>query len=95
MKKVLIIGNQGYLGSHLSKYLCSHGFYCNGIDTGFFKEGKISEPDKIETKHLDARNINEAEIAGFDSVVLLAGISNDPFGQISPEKYMIQHATML
>ena len=84
MKKVLIIGNQGYLGSHLTNYLDSNGFYCKGIDTGFFREGKISKPGKIETKYLDARHVSESEIFGFDSVVLLAGISNDPFGQISP-----------
>ena len=84
MKKILIIGNQGYLGSHLTQYLNSRGYYCQGIDTGFFEEGKIINPEPVETKKLDARHLIESNIIGFDSVILLAGISNDPFGHMTP-----------
>lgn len=86
MKKILIIGNQGYLGSHLTQYLNSRGYYCQGIDTGFFEEGKIINPEPVETKKLDARHLIESNIIGFDSVILLAGISNDPFGHMTPEQ---------
>ena len=40
-KKVLIVGSQGYLGSRLTEYLHEYGYQCNGIDTGFFEEGKF------------------------------------------------------
>ena len=86
MKKILIVGNQGYLGSHLTQYLGSRGFYCQGIDTGFFKDGKITNPETVETKDSDARYVNESDIFGFDAVILLAGISNDPFGHMTSEQ---------
>tara|TARA_B110000090_G_scaffold210096_1_gene270034 strand:- start:8061 stop:9125 length:1065 start_codon:yes stop_codon:yes gene_type:complete len=86
MKKILIVGNQGYLGSHLTQYLGSRGFDCQGIDTGFFKDGKLTNPEAVETKDTDARFINEVDIFGFDAVILLAGISNDPFGHMSSEQ---------
>jgi len=86
MKKILIVGNQGYLGSHLTQYLGSRGFDCQGIDTGFFKDGKITNPEIVDTKDSDARSVIEADICGFDAVVLLAGISNDPFGHMSSEQ---------
>ena len=86
MKKIIIIGNQGYLGSHLTQYLNSCGFYCQGIDTGFFKDGKIINPEPVETKKSDARHLTESDILGFDAVILLAGISNDPFGHMSSEQ---------
>ena len=86
MKKILIIGNQGYLGSYLTQYLKSFGFYCQGIDTGFFKSGKIINPEPVKTKALDARSIDLFDISGFDAVILLAGISNDPFGHMSSEQ---------
>ena len=86
MKKILIVGNQGYLGSHLTQYLGSRGFDCQGIDTGFFKDGKLTNPESVETKDTDARFITEVDIFGFDAVILLAGISNDPFGHMSSVK---------
>jgi len=86
MKKVLIVGSQGYLGSKLSGYLRENNFVVSCIDTGFFKEGVLYEFDEIHTLKKDARLIDEADIDGHDAVVMLAGISNDPFGNLSAEK---------
>jgi len=86
VQKILIIGNQGYLGSHLSEYLKARNFDCKGIDTGFFKEGVITNADRVETRDLDARFVTAADIDGFDAVILLAGISNDPFGHMTAEQ---------
>ena len=41
MKKILIIGNQGYLGSILTDYLQDRGYFCVGVDIGFFKNGTL------------------------------------------------------
>jgi nucleoside-diphosphate-sugar epimerase len=86
VKKILIIGNHGYLGSHLSKYLKNRNFDCKGIDTGFFREGELTKPEAVETKNTDARFVTEVDIDGFDVVILLAGISNDPFGHMTSEQ---------
>tara|TARA_A100001011_G_C14245835_1_gene815510 strand:- start:426 stop:1499 length:1074 start_codon:yes stop_codon:yes gene_type:complete len=82
MNKILIIGNQGYLGSCLTEYLIERGYDCRGIDTGFFESGKLLQPKPITTEVMDARFIDEGHIKGFDVVIVLAGISNDPFGHM-------------
>ena len=86
MKKVLIIGNQGYLGSILSGYLQDRGYYCEGADIGFFKYGVLYSPQKVPMLDKEARTITEKDIKNFDVVVMLAGISNDPFGNLSYEE---------
>ena len=42
-KKILIVGSQGYLGSHLTGYLSDYGYQCRGIDTGFFSNCGIEQ----------------------------------------------------
>jgi len=86
MKKVLIIGSQGYLGSLLTGYLNEHGYDCTGIDTGFFKNGILYDPAPIVTTKKDAREVGPMDIEGFNAVILLAGISNDPFGHMTSEQ---------
>jgi nucleoside-diphosphate-sugar epimerase len=83
-KNILIIGSQGYLGSRLTDYLQTLGYKCSGIDTGFFRYGVLRYPIDAVTKNLDAREITDSDLQGFDVVVMLAGISNDPFGKLSP-----------
>ena len=85
-KKILIVGSQGYLGSRLTEYLTERGYECSAIDTGFFKEGVLTTPDSIYTTPKDARFLDESDFEGFDSLILLAGISNDPFGHMSSEQ---------
>lgn len=85
MKKVLIIGNQGYLGSILSGYLQDRGYHCEGVDIGFFQFGVLYPPQKVQMIDAEARTINEKDVQRFDVVIMLAGISNDPFGALSYE----------
>ncbi|MBU1196075.1 MAG: SDR family oxidoreductase [Proteobacteria bacterium] len=85
MKKILIIGAQGYLGSRLSDYLLKRGYLCTGLDTGFFKNGVLFEPHPIEIIKKDARTIEPKDLKGFDIVLMLAGISNDPFGNLKAD----------
>ena len=85
-KKVLIVGSQGYLGSHLTGYLANHGYRCSGIDTGFFINGILSTVNLESVVKKDARSIVKADLSGFDALILLAGISNDPFGHMSAEQ---------
>ncbi len=82
MKKILITGSLGYLGSVLTKTLAESGFDCIGYDTGFFKDSLLYPPSPTETILRDARNITEADLKNIDVVVHLAGISNDPMGKL-------------
>jgi nucleoside-diphosphate-sugar epimerase len=100
-KKILIVGSQGYLGSRLTQYLKEFHYQCSAIDTGFFKEGVIISTDPIPTIAKDARLIVESDLHDIDTLILLAGISNDPFGHMSSEQiydptrdYALKIATM-
>ena len=85
-KKILIIGSQGYLGSRLGNYLTAKNYICSGIDTGFFKNGIILDEINFSTINMDVRKIKKRNIEKYDAVIMLAGISNDPFGELKPEK---------
>ena len=85
-KKILIVGSQGYLGSYLTGYLSDYGYQCRGIDTGFFSNGILEAINSEEVVKKDARSIVKDDLDGFDVLILLAGISNDPFGHLSAEQ---------
>ncbi len=82
MKKVLVTGSLGYIGSVLTPYLESRGNKCVGYDTGFFRDCLLYKPIETETILKDVRDIEEKDLNGFDAVVHLAGISNDPVGKL-------------
>jgi nucleoside-diphosphate-sugar epimerase len=84
-KKILIIGSQGYLGTRLVEYLIERHYVCSTIDTGFFKDGILYNSNSLNALQKDAREITHNDIKGYTHVVLLAGISNDPFGKLEPE----------
>ena len=84
MKRVLITGSLGYLGSVLTKSLKERGFECVGYDTGFFKDCLLNSAYPSNTVFLDVRHITESELQNIDVVVHLAGISNDPVGKLDP-----------
>ena len=85
MHKILIIGCQGYLGSRLTDYLQEYGYPCTGSDIGFFKHGVLYDPKPVPMIDKEARTLEESDLQGFDVVLQLAGISNDPFGNLRPE----------
>lgn len=82
MKKVLITGSLGYIGSVLTSYLSESGYEVNGYDTGFFKTALLYPPSSTKTIFRDARTITAKDLENIDAVVHLAGISNDPVGKL-------------
>ena len=86
-KKVLIIGNLGYLGSRLSEYLMEFGYEVAGADTGYFMNGVIHPTKDPKTQIMSATNFTAKHLDGFDAVIQLAGISNDPVGSLDPETF--------
>ena len=82
MKKILVTGSLGYIGSVLTSYLEQFGHDVVDCDAGFFKDEILYAPRKVTSKLLDARTITEKDLRGIDVVVHLAGISNDPVGKL-------------
>ncbi len=92
--RVLVTGVDGYIGSVLGPRLLESGFDVVGIDCGFYRDGWLyndhcSRPLTI-TK--DIRQIRPTDVEGFDAVVHLAELSNDPLGELNEETtYAINH----
>jgi nucleoside-diphosphate-sugar epimerase len=86
MKRVLITGSTGYLGSVLTQALTDVGHDVFGYDAGFFKGSLLYPPKATRTVFGDVRDIEEKDLLGVDVVVHLAGISNDPMGKLDAAK---------
>lgn len=85
--RVLLTGHQGYLGTVAAPILASAGHAVTGLDSGLFAGcvlGDLDVPD-APTLAVDLRDVTAAQLAGFDAVVHLAALSNDPLGSLAPE----------
>jgi nucleoside-diphosphate-sugar epimerase len=85
-KRVLITGWSGYIGPLMVKIFKQHGHDVAGLDTGYFADCSM-EPihDRGPLLRKDVRDVQAADLAGFDAVVHLAALSNDPMGELRPE----------
>jgi nucleoside-diphosphate-sugar epimerase len=87
--KVFVTGVNGYIGTVLAPYLMERGLEVVGLDTGYYRDGWLYSDDKSLassplTINKDLRRIGKADLEGFDAVVHLAELSNDPLGQNNP-----------
>jgi nucleoside-diphosphate-sugar epimerase len=93
--KVLVTGSDGYIGSQLTRVLTEQGFEVVGLDTGYYRDGWLCSYATARLPsclNKDIRQITEADLKGFDAVVHLAELSNDPLGQHNPAvTYDINH----
>jgi nucleoside-diphosphate-sugar epimerase len=82
--KVLVTGTLGYIGVEMVPVLRKAGHEVVGLDTGFYDECDFSAPpDKVETLRVDLREVTPAHLKGFDAVIHLAALSNDPLGDLN------------
>ena len=76
--RVLLTGNEGYIGTILVPLLRAAGHEVSGLDSGLFRECSIGAVPPLPTLRKDVRDLDAADLAGFDAVIHLAGLSNDP-----------------
>ena len=83
--KVLVTGHDGYIGSAMTPLLAAAGHDVVGLDTGLFRSFTLGEMPDVATLDQDLRDVSAADLEGFDAVIHLAAISNDPVGNLDPE----------
>jgi nucleoside-diphosphate-sugar epimerase len=84
--KVLVTGHHGYIGSVTVRELVASGHDVVGADI-FLYEGCDFSSDGTDVPELrsDMRDLTSADLEGFDAVVHLAALSNDPLGELAHE----------
>jgi len=85
--RVLVTGSEGYIGTLLGPALLARGHDVVGVDTGFHRAGWLyNGVDRAPAwLNRDVRDLSVEDLRGFDAVVHLAELSNDPLGQLNPE----------
>lgn len=91
--RVLLTGNQGYLGTVMSCVLKSSGHDVVGLDSGLYAHCVLGpEPTDPVTLAVDLRDVQASDLEGFDAVIHLAALSNDPLGALDASlTYDINH----
>jgi nucleoside-diphosphate-sugar epimerase len=95
--KILVTGTEGYIGARLAPWLHARGHDVCGLDTGLYRDGclyldPLGMPFGPRTVYKDLRTVTAADFQGFDAVIHLAELSNDPLGENRPEiTFRINH----
>src|SRR6516162_8648178 len=93
--RVLVTGHKGYIGTVMTPMLLKAGHQVVGYDSDLYRRcsypagGGITDVPMIEK---DTRDIDIEDVKGFDAVIFLAALSNDPLGNLNPDIiYEINH----
>lgn len=94
MKKIIVTGHNGFIGSLLVNLLTEKGYEVIGIDTNYYGKDCAFYPfqPKIKEINKDTREISQEDIKGAYAICHLAALSNDPMGELNPGlTYDINH----
>jgi nucleoside-diphosphate-sugar epimerase len=89
--RILVTGGAGYVGSVLVPLLADHGYEVDVIDLLWFKNHL---PSEINVRQADLFDCTVDDFAGYDQVIFLAGLSNDPMAEFSPSMNFVYNAAL-
>jgi nucleoside-diphosphate-sugar epimerase len=87
--RILVAGGAGYIGSSLIPKLLERGYDVDVVDLFWF--GNYL-PKAVKIVNRDIFDLHENDLAEYDQVVFLAGLSNDPMAEFSPSKNFVFNA---
>lgn len=84
--RVLITGHLGYIGTVMTPLVEAVGHEVVGLDVDYYSSCTYGEPPRpYPSIRKDLRDVEPADLKGFDAVIHLAALSNDPLGNLNPE----------
>lgn len=83
--RVLVTGHNGYIGTILTPMLLDKGYEVHGLDSNLFEACTFGDGvPRIPETRKDIRDVELEDVEGFDAILHLAGLSNDPLGDLNP-----------
>ena len=84
--RVLVAGDGGYIGAVLVPHFRNAGHQVDGLDLGLYEGCDLgpARPETMAHARTDMRDVTAAMLTGYDAVVCLAALSNDPLGDLNP-----------
>ena len=81
---ILVTGNNGYIGSMLTKLLLEKGYGVTGVDTNYYRDCEFNSfhYSKLKQINKDIRVLTKKDLKHIDAVIHLAALSNDPLGEL-------------
>jgi nucleoside-diphosphate-sugar epimerase len=91
--KILLTGSRGYIGTVMAPMMVRAGHDVVGLDTDLYRRSTFGPwQESIRTIVKDVRALEVQDLKGYDAVVHLAALSNDPLGDLNPQlTYDINH----
>jgi nucleoside-diphosphate-sugar epimerase len=87
--RILVAGGAGYIGSRLVPSLVERGYEVQVVDLLWFGN---SLPESFPVIEKDLMELQQRDLEGFDQVIFLAGLSNDPMAEYSPARNFVDNA---
>ena len=86
--KLMIVGGAGYIGCALVPRLLERGYEVTVVDLLWFGNAL---PKDAKVQELGLMDLREEDLKGFDQVIFLAGLSNDPMAEFSPARNFVEN----
>lgn len=83
---ILVTGNQGYIGTTLTRLLLEKGYKVRGLDTNYYRGCEFYDFNfKIDQINKDIREVSKEDLKNIDAIIHLAALSNDTFDIFAPK----------
>src|SRR5690349_3560216 len=83
--RVLVAGGRGYIGAVLVPFLSAAGHEVDGLDLGLYEGCDLGPAlEDAGGRPLDMRDVQAGQLAGYEAILCLAALSNDPLGDLNP-----------